>query len=88
MVSQFSRQPPIKISAKQRFKCFNCTNYTQSSTITEHMIERSNCINHFVKFFNLTKPPLVTVEYRADPLLYKDPFPPHDFRRFNDLGGL
>lgn len=88
MVTHLSHKPPIKVTPRQRFKCSNCSEIPVSSDMGEYMIERSACINYFVKAFNLTKPALIPVEFRADPLLYKEPFPPPEFRRFNDVGSL
>lgn len=50
-----------------------------------HMMERSACIDRFAKIYGGM--PLKTVEFRADPVLYKDNFP-DKLKRFNDVGSL
>lgn len=50
-----------------------------------HMFERSKCVHFFTKAFG--RMPLKSVEFRADPVLYKDPFP-EKLKRFNDIGSL
>lgn len=50
-----------------------------------HMVERSHCIDRFAAVYG--RVPLRTVEFRADPVLYKDTFP-HKLKRFNNIGSL
>lgn len=50
-----------------------------------HMLERSKCINKFEKIFG--RMPLRKVEFRADPVLYKDSFPAK-LKRFKNVGNL
>lgn len=50
-----------------------------------HMVERSQCVDRFAKIFG--RMPLQSVEFRADPVLFKDPFP-EKLKRFNDIGSL
>lgn len=50
-----------------------------------HMVERSQCVDKFTKAFGCM--PLKSVEFRADPVLFKDPFP-EKLKRFNDIGSL
>lgn len=50
-----------------------------------HMIERSQCIDRFAAIYGTM--PLQTVEFRADPVLYKDSFP-EKLKRFNNIGSL
>lgn len=49
------------------------------------MVERSQCIDLFSSLYGTM--PLHTVEFRADPVLYKDTFP-DKLKRFNDIGSL
>jgi glucuronyl/N-acetylglucosaminyl transferase EXT2 len=49
------------------------------------MMERSQCIDRFSSIYGSM--PLQTVEFRADPVLYKDSFP-EKLKRFNDIGSL
>jgi glucuronyl/N-acetylglucosaminyl transferase EXT2 len=50
-----------------------------------HMMERSQCIDRFSSIYGSM--PLQTVEFRADPVLYRDSFP-EKLKRFNDIGSL
>lgn len=50
-----------------------------------HMRERSRCINKFAEIYGGM--PLINVEFRADPVLFKDTFP-EKLKRFNDIGAL
>lgn len=50
-----------------------------------HMVERSRCIDRFTSIYGSM--PLKTVEFRADPVLFKDNFP-DKLKRFNDIGSL
>lgn len=50
-----------------------------------HMIERTQCINFFSRIFN--DMPLMSVEFRADPVLFKD-YIPDKLKRFNNIGSL
>ena len=55
-----------------------------SADIT-HMVERSECINQFAAVYESM--PLRTIEFRADPVLYKDNFP-SVLKKFYDIGSL
>jgi glucuronyl/N-acetylglucosaminyl transferase EXT2 len=50
-----------------------------------HMAERSQCVDRFTALYGAM--PLQTVEFRADPVLYRDNFP-EKLKRFNDVGSL
>lgn len=50
-----------------------------------HMVERSHCINKFTTIYG--NMPLIDVEFRADPVLFKDNFP-EKLKRYNDIGSL
>eukprot|EP00118_Oscarella_pearsei_P012672 m.95309 g.95309 ORF g.95309 m.95309 type:complete len:725 (+) comp36844_c0_seq1:28-2202(+) len=73
LVSSYSRQPPIKVTPRKRFKCANCTAKESLWSDPSHFHERNVCFNHFVKIFGHM--PLKAVEFRADPVLFKDNFP-------------
>ena len=49
------------------------------------MVERSECVNRFVRIYG--EMPLKPIEFRADPVLYRDNIPPN-LKRFNDVGSL
>lgn len=50
-----------------------------------HMVERSHCIDKFSAIYG--RMPLEVVEFRADPVLYRDTFP-EKLKRFNNIGSL
>jgi glucuronyl/N-acetylglucosaminyl transferase EXT2 len=50
-----------------------------------HMATRSSCINKFATVYG--RMPLKAVEYRVDPVLYKDIFP-KKLKRYNNVGEL
>ncbi|KFB37981.1 AGAP000081-PA-like protein [Anopheles sinensis] len=85
LVSNVTRKPPIKVAPRKKFKCPECTNNEMLSADLNHMTERSACINRFAEIYGTM--PLRTVEFRADPVLFKDNFP-EKLKRFNDIGSL
>lgn len=107
LVSNRTNKPPIKVTPRKKFKCHSrqCTNAEMLSADTNHMLERSECINLFTKIYGTM--PLKSVEvtkqlvdfiiilltirvysqYRADPVLFRDPFP-EKLKLFNDVGSL
>lgn len=85
LVANMTGKAPIKVTSRKKFKCPECTNTEMLSTDLNHMIERSQCINRFSSAYGTM--PLKSVEFRADPVLYKDVFP-KKLKRFNDIGSL
>lgn len=85
LVANITGQPPIKVAPRKKFKCPECTNTEMLSADLNHMVERSACIDRFAKIYG--RMPLRTIEFRADPVLYKDIFP-EKLKRFNDIGSL
>lgn len=59
---------PVKIVARKKFKS---TSISLSSGIVTHLVARNTCMQKFTKEFGVM--PLRTVEFRADPVLYKQP---------------
>ena len=55
------------------------------SSDSGHLKERSACINKFVDVYGFM--PLKFVEFRADPVLFRDNFP-DKLKRFKDIGAL
>lgn len=55
------------------------------STDFNHMLVRSKCINKFMEIYG--RLPLRKVEFRADPVLFKDSFPAK-LKRFKNIGSL
>lgn len=85
LVANITNKPPIKVAPRKKFKCPECINNEMLSADIGHMVERSACVDKFAKDFG--RMPLISVEFRADPVLYKDPFP-EKLKRFNDIGSL
>lgn len=85
LVANVTNKPPIKVAPRKKFKCPECVNNEMLSADIGHMVERSQCIDRFAKVFG--RMPLKSVEFRADPVLYKDPFP-EKLKRFNEIGSL
>ncbi|XP_055842847.1 exostosin-2 [Episyrphus balteatus] len=85
LVANITNKPPIKVTPRKKFKCPECTNTEMLSADLNHMMERSACIDRFAKIYGSM--PLQSVEFRADPVLYKDNFP-EKLKRFNDIGSL
>lgn len=85
LVASVTRKAPIKVTPRKKFKCPKCTNTEMLSADLSHMRERSHCINKFAEIYGGM--PLINVEFRADPVLFKDTFP-EKLKRFNDIGSL
>nr|CAD7570759.1 unnamed protein product [Timema californicum] len=85
LVANVTQKAPIKVTPRKKFKCPECTNTEMLSADLNHMMERSQCIDRFSAIYGYM--PLQTVEFRADPVLYKDTFP-EKLKRFNDIGSL
>ncbi|GFX25626.1 exostosin-2 [Trichonephila clavipes] len=85
LVANVTGKAPIKVTPRKKFKCPECTNVEMLSADVIHMAERSECINTFAESYGVMA--LKTVEFRADPVLYKDNFP-EKLKRFNNVGSL
>ncbi|XP_055929994.1 exostosin-2-like [Argiope bruennichi] len=85
LVANVTGKAPIKVTPRKKFKCPECTNVEMLSADVIHMAERSECINKFAEIYGVMT--LKTVEFRADPVLYKDNFP-EKLKRFNNVGSL
>ncbi|EDW09843.1 exostosin-2 [Drosophila mojavensis] len=85
LVANITNNPPIKVTPRKKFKCPECTNTEMLSADLNHMRERSACIDRFAKIYG--RMPLRTVEFRADPVLFRDNFP-DKLKRYNDIGSL
>lgn len=88
LVANITGKAPIKVAPRKKFKCPECVSNDLSvdlSDMTAHMAERSECINRFAEFYGSL--PLQTVEFRADPVLYKDNLP-DTFKKFIEVGSL
>ncbi|CAD7091199.1 unnamed protein product [Hermetia illucens] len=85
LVANITNKPPIKVAPRKKFKCPECINTEMLSADANHMMERTACINRFAQIYGVM--PLKSVEFRADPVLYKDNIP-EKLKRFNDVGSL
>ena len=91
MVANATGQPPIKVAPRKKFKCSTtggglCLNQELSlSGQQSHLTTRSECINMFSEKYGGM--PLRTVEYRVDPVLYKDQVP-DKLKAFVNVGSL
>ncbi len=72
LIANYSGKAPLKVTPRKKFKCPNCP-VNSLSYATEHMVERSKCINYFAEIYG--RMPLKTVEFRADPPLFLDNVP-------------
>ena len=86
VISNSTGKAPIKIGPRKKFKCIECSNQNSISidpgnaefigpfhtliSFSGHMVERSECINYFTEQYGGM--PLKAVQFRADPVLYKD----------------
>ncbi|EFN66281.1 Exostosin-2 [Camponotus floridanus] len=85
LIANVTGKAPIKVTPKKKFRCPECTNTEMLSADLTHMVERTQCINKFSSIYGIM--PLESVEFRADPVLFKDVFP-EKLKRFNDIGSL
>ncbi|XP_034951756.1 exostosin-2 [Chelonus insularis] len=85
LVANVTGKAPIKVTPKKKFRCPECTNTEMLSADLAHMAERTQCINRFTNIYKTM--PLKSVEFRADPVLFKDVFP-EKLKRFNAIRSL
>lgn len=85
LVANISGKAPIKVAPRKKFKCPECARLDNLSNDLQHLAARSECVNIFTRAFGGM--PLQTVEFRADPVLFKDNFP-EKLKRFPNLGSL
>lgn len=85
LVANVTGKAPIKVTPRKKFKCPECINTEMLSADITHMVERSECINQFTSLYESM--PLKSIEFRADPVLYKDNYPT-ELKKFNDIGSL
>ncbi|XP_064489627.1 exostosin-2-like isoform X2 [Ornithodoros turicata] len=85
LVANISGKAPIKVAPRKKFKCPECARLDNLSNDLQHLAARSECVNIFTEAFGTM--PLQTVEFRADPVLFKDNFP-EKLKRFPNLGSL
>jgi len=87
MVANATGKAPIKVGPRKKFKCStpSCENAGMLSAAASHLVERSSCLDRFLKIYG--RNPLQSVQFRADPVLYKDSYP-DNIKLFKDIGSL
>lgn len=60
----------IKVISRKKFKCLECINSEMLFLDIFYMVERSECVNNFVRVYRFML--FKGVEFRADLVLYKD----------------
>jgi glucuronyl/N-acetylglucosaminyl transferase EXT2 len=87
MVSNTTNKPNIIIGPRKKFRCLTveCDNSGMLSQDLSHLARRSQCINKFTRVYGGM--PLKSVEWRADPVLYKENLPPN-IQVYSDIGSL
>jgi glucuronyl/N-acetylglucosaminyl transferase EXT2 len=86
LVSNVTGKAPIKVTPRKKFKCPECVNQPMlSSDAKSHLAERSDCINLFAQIYGQI--PLKLVEFRVDPLLFKDNLP-EKLKKYNHIGSI
>jgi len=87
MVANSTNLPPVKIGPRKKFRCAtpSCENVSMLSQDSGHLARRSQCVEMFSRLYGGM--PLKNVEYRFDPLLYKEKMP-HGINKYSDLGSL
>lgn len=86
LVSNVTGKAPVKVLPRKKFRCPECVNsVTLSNDVINHLNARSSCINQFASIYGCM--PLKSVEFRADPVLFKDNLPEKlkKFYRFGEL---
>lgn len=85
LIANITGKAPIKVTPRKKFKCPECTSVEMISADLNHMVERSECITEFEKEYGMM--PLKTVQFRADPVLYKDNVP-EELKRYHTIGSM
>lgn len=71
LISAYTHEAAVKVTPRKHFKCPNCDKSIWNNT--DHFQRRNDCLNYFVDVFGFM--PLKTVDFRADPVLFRDHFP-------------
>ncbi|CAH1799396.1 unnamed protein product [Owenia fusiformis] len=85
LIANHTRKGAVKVAPRQKFKCPECKNMDMLSADATHLVERSECVHYFTQLYEAM--PLKTVEFRADPVLYKDDFP-DNLKSYSNIGSL
>lgn len=86
LVSNVTGKAPIKVAPRKKFRCPECVNGGMlSKDVLHHLNARSKCINEFTAIYG--RMPCETIEFRADPVLFKDNLP-EKLKKFHHIGNL
>jgi len=88
LIANATGHPPIKVAPRKKFKCSTAQCLNQELSLSgqhNHMVARSECINLFAEKYGYL--PLKSVDFRVDPVLYKDQVP-DKLKRFVNVGSL
>jgi glucuronyl/N-acetylglucosaminyl transferase EXT2 len=85
LIANLTGKAAIKVAPRQKFKCPECQNTAMISSDQAHMVERTECVNRFVEVYGMM--PLQTIEFRADPVLYKTDVA-DEIKQFKEIGTL
>lgn len=86
LVSNATGKGPIKVLPRKKFRCPECAHWKSlSNDVVNHLKARSECINEFANIYGYM--PLKEVEYRADPVLFKDNLP-EKLKKYHRFGTL
>ena len=83
LIANLTRKSPIKVTTRKRFICPQCSSNESLWSETSHFLKRSECLVEFTKYFGHM--PLQRVEFRADPVLFKENVP-EEIKAFPDVG--
>ena len=86
LVSNVTNKSPIKVTSKKKFVCLECSQGQEiSQNIVQHLFHRTYCVNQFSKIYGSM--PLKAVNFRADPVLFKDNLP-EKLKKFHHVGNF
>ena len=86
LVANLTRKAVIKVTPRKRFICPKCGSNESLWSETSHFTKRSECLKKFMDLFG-GKIPLERVDFRADPVLFKDDVP-LEVQEFPDIGSV
>lgn len=86
LIAHHTKKSPLKVTPRKKFKCPNCVNNEMLSADSSHMIARTDCINKFEQIYGYM--PLIPVEFRVDPVLFKVDGLPKKVKAFGEIGSL
>lgn len=85
LIANMTKKSPIKVTTRKRFICPQCSSNESLWSETSHFVKRSECLKEFTKQFGHM--PLQRVEFRADPILFKENVP-IELQAFPNVGSV